>query len=414
MRAGVNPIRLASTRQTISRVLAPLAIAALPLVLLYSSVRTFWELDEQKAVYLRNRVATVAGRLENLPVSKGGEDVFELLSEEEPYLLDVELIERRNAPSDLAPIWNGQELFRMGFHDKGHVFRAYVPFHSSVGLRIARIDLDASAASFLVDHARHNVIIASLAGLVLILLAWYALWATRRAARLEVRQLEMEHLVHMGKMAAVLAHEIRNPLGTIKGFAQLIGERAGPSMDGFLEPILSETTRLERLVNDLLLYGRPPRPALRPAKWEEIVLPLQADARLLIGSRPIRFLADCTQLEWETDPHLLHQALLNLVRNAVESIGDGDGEVRLELRGSEANGVTLSVTDNGAGIPDDVRSRLFEPFFTTKASGTGLGLSITRRLVASMGGELTLKPAAGRGIEAVLQFSRVSFRKAGD
>ncbi len=176
----------------------------------------------------------LAGRLENLPASEAGAAAFDQLSADEPSLMDLELIERGKAGDEprLQPIWDGLELFRTGFIQEGEgpVYRAYVPFHSSAGLRIARIDLDGRAADFLVVHARHNVIVASLGAVVLVMLSLYGIWATRRAALLEMQRLELEHLAHMGKMAAVLAHEIRNPLGTIKGFAQLAGEKTDASV----------------------------------------------------------------------------------------------------------------------------------------------------------------------------------------
>jgi two-component system sensor histidine kinase HydH len=334
--------------------------------------------------------------------------------------VDLELIERGRNPADnplLEPIWNGQELFRTEFVSSGgeRLFRAWVPFHSPAGLRIARIDLDAGAADFLVAPARHNIAVASLGGLVLVLVALYAIWATRRAARLQVRQAEMEHLAHMGKMSAVLAHEIRNPLGTIKGFAQLIGERAPDAVQGLLEPILSEIRRLENLVNELLLYARPPTPSLRRARWEETLVPLQAYARQLIGSRNIAFAADNARLEWETDPDLLLQALMNLVRNSLEAIGEGaEDAVTLEVRRQGPAGLTLTVADTGPGLGEPARARLFEPFFTTKAFGTGLGLAITRNLVESLGGELKFEPNRPRGTKAILHFPNVSPRKLED
>ena len=393
----------------LSRLLLPVVIVALPLVLLLSAVRTFEELDEQKAVYLRNRVAMIAGRLENLPASETAGVAFEQLSQDEPSLIGLGLIERGRTGDEprLQPIWDGQELFRTGFIREGGeaVFRAYVPFHSNAGLRIARIDLDGRAADFLVVHARHNIIVASVGAVVLVVLSLYGIWATRRAALLEMQRLELEHLAHIGKMAAVLAHEIRNPLGTIKGFAQLAGEKTDASVRPLLEPILNETGRLESLVNDLLLYGRPPAPSMRKAKWEETLGPLRAHAQQIIGARDIRFVPDDPGLEWETDPHLLQEALLNLIRNAVDAIGDASGgEVRLEIRSHGPKGLTLSVIDNGPGLSDAARSRLFEPFFTTKASGTGLGLAITRRLVQSLGGELSINPGRPEGTEAILRF----------
>jgi len=400
----------------LSRLLLPVVIVALPLVLLLSSVRTFQELDEQKALYLRNHVAMLAGHLENLPASETGTAAFEQLSEDDPSLMDLELIERGKTGDEprLQPIWNGLELFRTGFiqENEAPVYRAYVPFHSSAGLRIARIDLDGRAADFLVIHARHNIIVASLAAAVLVMLSLYGIWATRRAALLEMQQLELEHLAHLGKMAAVLAHEIRNPLGTIKGFAQLVGEKTDASVRPLLEPILSETGRLEGLVNDLLLYGRPPAPSVRMAKWEETLGPLRAHAQQIIGARDIRFVPDNPGLEWETDPHLLQEALLNLIRNAADAIGDASGgEVRLEIRSHGPKGLILSVIDNGPGMSEVARSRLFEPFFTTKAFGTGLGLAITRRLVQSLGGELSMNPARPNGTEAILHFPGIAAKE---
>jgi len=402
--------KMSGATRLLSRVLLPLATLALPLVLLLSSLRTFNELDLQKTVFLRNRAAAVAGRLETLPGSAGEATLFELLAEGEPALVDLGLLARGQPDAEtpsLVPLWEGQELFRTELvrANNMELFRAYVPFHSDDGLRIARIDLDAQAAEFLVTHARHNVVAASLGGLVLVALSLYAVWASRRAARLEVRQLELEHLAQMGEMSAVLAHEIRNPLGTIKGFAQLIGEQSGEGVRGSLDPILSEVERLENLVNDLLLYGRPPAPSLRRASWDETLATLQAHASHLVRDRDVRFAAEKPALEWETDPRLLQHALLNLLRNAVEAIGDrSGGEVRVEVRRLDASGVTITVVDNGPGIPADVRSKLFKPFFTTKTFGTGLGLSIARSFARALGGELVLSEAEPSGVAASLRF----------
>lgn len=219
-------------KQIVARVMLPLVIAALPLVLLFSSVRTLRELDEQRAIYLRHRVSLVVSRLESLDPAMDAEAIRERLGEDEPYLEDLRIFTHPDQPGgpDLAAIWQGQELFRTELTST--VFRAHVPFHSTGGLRIARIDLNPAAAEFLLLHGRHNVIVSSIGGLVLVLLSVYSLWAMRRAARLQVRQLELEHLAHIGKMSAVLAHEIRNPLGTIKGFVQLAGNASSSRSAG--------------------------------------------------------------------------------------------------------------------------------------------------------------------------------------
>ena len=398
---------------TVSRYLWPVAMLALPLTLLLSSLLTFRELQVMKGVYLRNRAALIAGRLENLPSERLAEGLEELAAEE-PALVDLQIFTRDESTPErpvLEPIWRGQELFKTQELNLGgeRIFRVYIPFHSHSELRIARIDLAASAADSLVAHARHNVLVASLSGLVLLLLSFYALWSARRAERLERRQLELEHLAHLGKMSAVLAHEIRNPLGTIKGFAQLAAEKADQSTTALLEPILAEIRRLEKLVTDLLLYGRPPAPTLRSTEWQALAAELEAYAREAIGERPIGFSSSPDAWRFRTDPDLLKQALLNLVRNSVEALGETPGgQVRLEASRAPGGGFIISVEDNGPGVPEQVRARLFEPFQTTKASGTGLGLSIARKLVAALGGRLELAPLNPHGTRAQLIFPKIT------
>jgi signal transduction histidine kinase len=394
------------------RFVLPVAVATLPVVLLYSSIRTFRELNAQRFVYLRHRVSLLAARLENLPANATPDFVRETLGENEPYLLDLSVISRdsRSEAVDLNPIWNGQELFRTEDWTKepGHFLRTYIPFHSSDGLRIARIDLDPAAADFLLLHARHNVIVASLSGLVLVLLSVCSIWAIRRAAKLRVRQLEMEHLAHMGKMAAVMAHEIRNPLGTIKGFVQLAGERADPETHEMLKPAIAESERLENLVNDLLAYGRPPMPQPAEVDWRQIATKIAAHGRRLIGSRPISLVMPERDFLWRSDAAILEQILLNLIRNAIEAIPSGtSGEVRVEFHTAPAD-VTISVLDTGPGLPPGDTAKLFEPFFTTKASGTGLGLAISRGLASSLGGELELRRRPAGGTAAVVRLPRVA------
>jgi signal transduction histidine kinase len=386
-----------------------LAVLALPLALLTSAVVTFRELHTMQRVYLRDRAATIAGRLETLLPERLAE-ALETLAAEEPGLVDIQVFAAHEETPErplMDPIWRGQQLYQTREVDLNgeKVFRAYLPFHAGSELRIARIDLAASAADFLVTHARHNVLVASLSGLVLLLLSAYALWAARRTARLQRRQLELEHLARLGELSAALAHEIRNPLGTIKGFAQLAAERADQAMLALLEPVLGEVRRLERLVTDLLLYGRPSEPAWRLTEWAVLCAGLEAYAREAIGARPIRFSCRAEPWRMRTDPDLLKQVLVNLIRNSVEALeGSEDGEVRLGAVRGPAGGLLISVEDNGPGLPQPVRARLFQPFLTTKATGTGLGLSIARQLASALGGQLNLLPVDPHGARAELLF----------
>jgi signal transduction histidine kinase len=390
-----------------SRTVLVAVVLALPVVLIVHALLTARELREMKGAYLRSRAAAVAGRLETLPVDITEEARLDALSQEEPALVGVRIFERQDAGAEsarLAPIWTGRLLFRTveASSNGESVFRAYVPFHSPAGLRIARIDLAATGADYLVTHARHSLTLAVLAGVVLWSLAVYVLWASRRMAALERRQLEFAHLAQIGRLSAVLAHEIRNPLGTIKGFVQLAAEQVDSGVRGLLEPVVEEILRLESLVNDLLMFGRPRQPVTQTIRWQPLAQEGVAAANGAGGCVAIV----CGAEDWnlETDPELLKQVLLNLVRNAVEATAGLDGaEVRVTAA-VRRGGFSIAIVDNGLGLPAEVKAKLFEPFVTTKASGTGLGLSIAKRLAEALGGALELRDNDPRGTVAELVF----------
>jgi signal transduction histidine kinase len=340
-------------------------------------------------VYLRNHTAAIAARLETL----ASREEARALAEEEPGVLELRVLEQAETPG-LRDLWSGKELFRAEMvHDGGYeIFRAYVPFHEKGMLRVARIDLDAASADFLLAHARHNVVTSAVSGLFMVLLAGYALLAMRRLAAEEKHRLELGHLAHLGKMAAVLAHEIRNPLGTIKGFTQLALENASDNIRPMLVPLLSETQRLERLVTDLLLYGRPPQPVKSVCTWQEVTASLRG--------LPETVHIDGTSLRFRSDAEMLRHVLANLIRNATEAVGaDAGGSVRVSAAAAGKT-VVLAVEDNGPGIPEGYRDKVFESFFTTKSFGTGLGLSICRSLTEALGGTLELKRGAEGGVRA--------------
>jgi signal transduction histidine kinase len=375
-------------RRPLHILLAALTIL-LAVALVLSAIRTHGELRAQRAVYLRSRVATLAGHLENVPEEKWEE----VMAEEEEALTAFAVLDRPSSPESLAPLWEGRELFRTERLDsQPPVFRAYVPFHSAGSLRIARIDIAESAADFLTEHAQHHLWLVALGGALIVVLTGLTVRGAERLARAERRQAELQHLATLGEMSATLAHEIRNPLGTMKGYVQLLAEKLDGAHASLVSPVLTETTRLEALVRDLLLYGRPAAPVFQTvhsSRMEEIVRQHAPQ----IGT-------DVAPLTLETDPQLLEQVLLNLVRNALEAIRDRPaGRVEFEVLGA-GSCARLRVLDNGPGIPEAVRLRLFEPFYTTKASGTGLGLSISRRLVESLGGHLTIEPRPTGGVVA--------------
>jgi signal transduction histidine kinase len=211
----------------------------------------------------------------------------------------------------------------------------------------------------------------------------------RRAEEVRWRQ---ESLARMGEMAAVVAHEVRNPLAAIKGVLQVVGDRL-PGDGGEKRAIHEAMQRidsLKTLTEDLLVFTRPRSP-------EPVLLGLGQLARETAAlMRSDRTLADLT-IETRGDPgelrgdaRQLRTVVVNLLRNAAEAT-QGRGRIGVQVRDVGAR-VELSVEDDGPGVPEENIERIFEPFFTTRARGTGLGLAIVRGVVDAHGGEVVCEP----------------------
>jgi len=365
--------------------------AGLPAVLLWSSWSALRMQQEQKRIYLQSRIGAIAGRLEGMPRTDP-ELIFDLLVQEEPALAGLRIHVKRIPGDRLDALWDGRQLFLIEDIEspQGRMLRGWAPFHQEGELRIAQIDVWADSADFILFPAQRNLAVSAAASVALALLSlllWRAFLVRQRALLL---QSELEHLAQLGRMAAVLAHEIRNPLGTIKGFAQLIEEQLPDSQRPLVSPIVGEAGRLERLVNDLLAYGRPRQPvvsrvALRPLLEQAVEL-----QRRSAGQADILWQLECIppEAEIETDPDFLQQILANLLRNAAEAAADGGRPAVTVIARAAGRSVLIEVRDNGPGFTQEALQRGFEPFFTTKSAGTGLGLAISRRLAQSLGGTL--------------------------
>ena len=206
--------------------------------------------------------------------------------------------------------------------------------------------------------------------------------------RMEAQLREQASLVRLGEMAAVLAHEVKNPLAGIRGAIQVIGGRlpAESRERSVIKEVVARIDGLDDLMKDLLLFARPPQP--RTSRVELGAL-LSATAELLRNDPALKDLhvsLEGTAPPIEADPELLKIVFVNLLVNGGQAM-EGRGTIRVSV--DVVGGMCrIVVSDKGPGIPSDVREKIFTPFFTTKARGTGLGLPTAKRLIEAHHGQI--------------------------
>jgi two-component system sensor histidine kinase HydH len=229
-----------------------------------------------------------------------------------------------------------------------------------------------------------------------------AMAVARGAKNRERLTIELEkgrRLAALGEMSAVLAHELKNPLTSLKGHAQLLAEdlaEAGPKLAAKGDRIVAEALRLEQRMNDLLAFAKGGTLHLAPADATAVLRAAVDSAgggRVDVRAEPVT---------WPIDASRLQQAFENVVRNAVEASPEGARvEASLAVEGGK---LTVSVRDHGPGIADGDAEKIFEPFVTRKVKGVGLGLAVTRRIVELHGGTIAAHnvPPGGAQFDLVL------------
>lgn len=199
-----------------------------------------------------------------------------------------------------------------------------------------------------------------------------------------------ENMASLGEMSAGIAHEFKNSLATISGYAQMLSAAKLPPEDAdFASKIASETTALSRIVNDFLNFARPQSLATEPVDLVAVLRDCAAECRVELVLTPLA--EPCVALG---DPTALRQAFSNLLRNSAEAVTDGQpARVQADIAAAPDT-IRLALTDNGHGIPPDVLPRIFVPFFTTKSAGTGLGLALVHRIITELGGTIQAATSA--------------------
>jgi signal transduction histidine kinase len=300
----------------------------------------------------------------------------------------------------LAALTGSTEHSRLYQSGDDYLMAGYAPVRDRFGVTLAAVAVEADARFFdALERLRNTVLASALASLV-VLVGLGTFFARMQAslARADAAVQRAETLAAMGRMAAGIAHEIRNPLGIIKATAarlkKLYDDPAAP--DEKFDYIGDEVERLNAIVTGYLHFARDEPPLLERL---DLVPLVERSLRLMgpeLDAPGVRVgLEAPPEVRVRGDAQRLQQVIMNVVLNAIQAMPQGG---RLDVRLDAADGKAhLVFEDSGPGLSRTARERIFEPFFTTKEKGSGLGLTVARRIVEQHGGRIALGDAAGGG-----------------
>ncbi len=221
----------------------------------------------------------------------------------------------------------------------------------------------------------------------------------KRQKLLEEQLQQSEKLASIGQMVAILAHEIRNPLGIIKSSAEVLSKKENPDQSRIKKlcgVIVEEATRLSNVLSDFLEFARPKLPQLRQTSMHDLLERVQRNLEQEFKARDITWTIediDHQDVTFYSDPDLLYQAFLNIAMNAFAAMENG-GVVKVSI-GTDANTIWVDFLDSGKGIKEEHLGKIFTPFFTTHQMGTGLGLSVVHNIVTAHGGRIEVTSEYG-------------------
>jgi signal transduction histidine kinase len=234
--------------------------------------------------------------------------------------------------------------------------------------------------------------------------------------RLEDEKLRAERLATVGAMSAKLAHEIRNPLSSITLNIDLVRDEitaltrdrveAGIEANSLLKSLDSEVRRIQRVTEDYLAFARMPKPQREPIDLNQTLRDGLSFMKSLFDAEHIELRTDLASdlPPIHADENQLWQAVLNLIRNAIESM-PGGGTLAVATAPLAAT-VRLTIADTGKGMTLDEQKQMFKPFYSTKSSGTGLGLPLAQQIISEHGGAITCETAPNRGTKFIIELPR--------
>jgi two-component system sensor histidine kinase HydH len=317
----------------------------------------------------------------------------------QPQLIGTQLRDSEILQKMLTETMTGKRVRLPTGEDVYELFTHVQTPNEALGLRLV---LSTTRADVVIRSARINMVVM----VTLLVFSWCLTGVIYRYSRREDQHRldisRQENLARMGEMGAMLAHEIRNPLAGIKGFAQLIEKKpADSSTRDSAQRIIVETLRLEELTTDLLAFARCDEFPVTTIQLHDFIKQTIVLAHPESEHSGITIAMDCAEeLVVRGNRDRLAQVLLNIIRNGLQSMPDG-GILTISARPSSSC-ISIMIADTGHGINPTDMQRVFEPFFTTKARGTGLGLALCKKIIEEQHGTINIE-SSGAGTSVTIE-----------
>ncbi|MCK5852484.1 hypothetical protein KAH27_05585 [bacterium] len=300
--------------------------------------------------------------------------------------------------------------------------REFRPFRNNVrSLPLARICIPLDDINALTRQSFFRVVISGIVVFLFGSLLFYvigiiqhqrALSFTLKRVRAENRQLveslqRADRLSLIGRMATTMAHDIRNPLGSIRGYAQLFEQEFEKTDNAIMckhaDVVISAVDHLNSIITKTLQFSKPLKPNFRSIDIRPLLLRTLELIKRDIKLKNVDLISDIPDLPMKVkiDEHLISQTFLNLLLNALDSMPDG-GTLKLTVSITSKDAVAIKFADTGNGIPENKIEDIFKPYYSTKATGTGIGLAVVDNIIATHGGTITVKSELGKGAVFVI------------
>ncbi len=341
-------------------------------------------------------------RTHDLPDVRLLDTNFVDLLTDEPDSLAVAIVSRLDYPTFLAAISGIAGVSETYQWEDGYYKSAYAPVLTDDGKVAAVVRLEADADFFsVIEVFERGLWLSHILSIIFVIaVGGLFFWFFRRQAAWERQLLLSEKLLAMGRMASVIAHEIRNPLGIIKATAQRLAKLEPEKQKPLLDFIPEETDRLDRILTGYLQFADIRVDSPKAQQLGPIVDAVVGRTRHYCHDHEINLIVPATDILVVADGDSLARALENLVRNAVDASEKGATvEVGIEHTHEQ---VHIAVADRGSGVPRKDRKRIFEPFHTTRAQGSGLGLYAAKNSIEKMGGKLIYQPRKQGGSRFII------------